>query len=116
MVKGLSHITFIVRHLDRMEDILAKVFGARRVYDSGNETFSLSKERFFLVGGELGNRASAHRGDSEVRFGGLRKYALTSSFRGASPGGRPWRAVPGIAREPGIQEHRLEESRAWPVL
>jgi len=55
MVKGLSHITFIVRDLDRMEDILAKVLGARRVYDSGNKTFSLSKERFFLVGGELGD-------------------------------------------------------------
>jgi fosfomycin resistance protein FosX len=55
MVKGLSHITFIVRDLDRMEDILAKVFGARRVYNSGNQTFSLSKERFFLVGGELGD-------------------------------------------------------------
>ena len=40
MVKGLGHITFIVRDLDRMEDILAKVLGARRVYDSGNETFS----------------------------------------------------------------------------
>jgi fosfomycin resistance protein FosX len=55
MVKGLSHITFIVRDLDRMEDILTKILGARRVYDSGNETFSLSKERFFLVGGELGD-------------------------------------------------------------
>jgi fosfomycin resistance protein FosX len=26
------------------------VLGARKVYDSGNETFSLSRERFFLVG------------------------------------------------------------------
>jgi len=68
MVKGLSHITFIVRDLDRMEDIFAKVLGARGVDDSGDETFSLSKERLFLVGEELGSGASAHRGDSEAKF------------------------------------------------
>lgn len=50
MVSGLSHITFIVRDLDRMEAILTRVLGARRVYDSGAETFSLSRERFFLIG------------------------------------------------------------------
>ncbi|AIJ50866.1 MULTISPECIES: FosX/FosE/FosI family fosfomycin resistance hydrolase [Brucella] len=50
MVQGLSHMTFIVRDLDRMEEILTTVFDARRVYDSGAETFSLSKERFFLIG------------------------------------------------------------------
>lgn len=50
MVQGLSHITFIVRNLDRMEEILTTVLGARKVYDSGAQTFSLSKERFFLVG------------------------------------------------------------------
>ncbi|MFN7023171.1 MAG: hypothetical protein ACK4QP_01325 [Pseudorhizobium sp.] len=45
-----SHITFIVQDLDRMESILTTVFSARKVYDSGVETFSLSKERFFLIG------------------------------------------------------------------
>lgn len=50
MVQRLSHMTFIVRDLDRMEEILTKVFDARKVYDSGQETFSLSKERFFLIG------------------------------------------------------------------
>lgn len=49
---GLSHVTFIVRDLDRMERILTAVLGAVRVYDSGAETFSLSEERFFLVGDE----------------------------------------------------------------
>lgn len=49
---GLSHVTFIVRDLDRMERILTEVLGAVRVYDSGAETFSLSAERFFLVGDE----------------------------------------------------------------
>lgn len=50
MVQGLSHITFIVKNLDRMEEILSNIFDARKVYDSGNDTFSLSKEKFFLVG------------------------------------------------------------------
>lgn len=47
---GLSHVTFIVRDLDRMERILTSVLGARRVYDSGSELHSLSEERFFLIG------------------------------------------------------------------
>jgi fosfomycin resistance protein FosX len=50
VIQGLSHLTFIVRDLDRMEAILTTVLGARKVYDSGDQTFSLSKERFFLVG------------------------------------------------------------------
>ena len=51
MVEGLSHLTFIVRDLDRMEAVLVNVLGAERVYDSGDGTFSLSKERFFTVAG-----------------------------------------------------------------
>ena len=50
MIEGLSHITFIVRDLDRMEKILISVLGARKVYDSGDNTFSVSRERFFLAG------------------------------------------------------------------
>jgi len=49
-IEGLSHITFIVRDLDRMDGVLTTVLGARRVYDSGSATFSLSRERFYLVG------------------------------------------------------------------
>ena len=52
MIEGLSHITFIVRDLDRMEGILVSVLGARKVYDSGDNTFSVSQERFFLAGEE----------------------------------------------------------------
>lgn len=50
MIEGLSHITFIVSDLDRMERFLTMIFGARKVYDSGTKTFSLSQERFFLIG------------------------------------------------------------------
>ncbi len=55
MVRGLSHLTFIVRDLDRMEALLTTVLGARKVYDSGDETFSVARERFFLVGAEAGD-------------------------------------------------------------
>ncbi len=51
MIEGLSHITFVVRDLDRMETILTTVLDARRTYDSGDRTFSLSRERFFDIGG-----------------------------------------------------------------
>ena len=50
MIEGLSHMTFIVRDLDRMSAILTGVFDAREVYDSGARQFSLSREKFFLIG------------------------------------------------------------------
>jgi len=50
LIEGLSHLTFVVRDLDRTERLLSSVLGARKVYDSGEHTFSLSKERFFLIG------------------------------------------------------------------
>lgn len=52
MIRALSHITFMVRDLDRMEDLLTGVVGARKVYDSGDESFSISRERFFVAGKE----------------------------------------------------------------
>jgi catechol 2,3-dioxygenase-like lactoylglutathione lyase family enzyme len=43
-------MTFVVADLDAMEEILVSVLGARKVYDSGSDTFSLSEERFFELG------------------------------------------------------------------
>ncbi len=51
MIEGLSHMTFIVRDLDKMEEMLTQVLDAIKIYDSGDQTFSLSKERFFDIGG-----------------------------------------------------------------
>ena len=51
MVQGLSHMTFIVSDLDKMERMLTTVLEAKKIYDSGDKTFSLSKERFFDDGG-----------------------------------------------------------------
>lgn len=50
MIEGLSHMTFVVKDLERMTEILTTVFGAKEVYSSGNETFSVSPEKFFLIG------------------------------------------------------------------
>ena len=51
MIEGLSHITFIVRDLDKMETLLTTIFDAEKIYDSGEATFSISRERFFSIGG-----------------------------------------------------------------
>ncbi|MEH1843355.1 MAG: FosX/FosE/FosI family fosfomycin resistance hydrolase [Nostoc sp.] len=51
MIQGISHITFIVRDLERMTKFLTFIFDAKEVYSSGNQTFSISKEKFFLIGG-----------------------------------------------------------------
>lgn len=51
MVEGISHITFIVMDLEKMKRIIVEVLGGEEVYSSGDETFSVSKEKFFLVNG-----------------------------------------------------------------
>lgn len=50
MIRGLSHITLLCRDLDRMAAILTGVLGAREVYSSGDETFSVAREKFFVLG------------------------------------------------------------------
>jgi catechol 2,3-dioxygenase-like lactoylglutathione lyase family enzyme len=50
VIEGLSHVTFVVRDLERMTRILTGIFGAREVYASGEETFSIAREKFFHVG------------------------------------------------------------------
>ena len=50
MVTGLSHITFVVKSLERSAPILHYVLGAKEVYSSGCKTFSIAKEKFFLLG------------------------------------------------------------------
>jgi len=51
MIEGLSHITFIVRDLDRTSSFLSGIFDAKEVYSSGDTTFPISREKFFLIGG-----------------------------------------------------------------
>ncbi|MDQ0361253.1 FosX/FosE/FosI family fosfomycin resistance hydrolase [Breznakia pachnodae] len=50
MIKGISHITFIVKDLDKMKLFLETIFDAKEVYSSDGKEYSLSKEKFFLIG------------------------------------------------------------------
>jgi fosfomycin resistance protein FosX len=50
-VEGLSHITLITRDLARMSAIVEGALGGREIYSSSEDTFSLSREKFFDVGG-----------------------------------------------------------------
>jgi fosfomycin resistance protein FosX len=51
MLQGLSHLTFIVRDLEKMARIITEVLGGEEVYSSGDNTFSTSREKFFIAGG-----------------------------------------------------------------
>ena len=50
MIQAISHLTFIVRDLDRAGRFFSHLFGAREIYSSGDETFSIAREKFFLIG------------------------------------------------------------------
>ena len=50
-MEGISHITLIVRDLSRMTTFLCDGLGAREVYDSAGHNYSLSREKFFVLGG-----------------------------------------------------------------
>lgn len=51
MINSVSHITFVVRDLARMAHFLCTIFDAHAVYDSGETSFSIAPEQFFLIGG-----------------------------------------------------------------
>ena len=51
MIQGLSHLTFIVRDLEKMTRIITEVLGGEEVYSSGDKIFSTSREKFFAAGG-----------------------------------------------------------------
>ncbi|EQC0695556.1 fosfomycin resistance hydrolase FosX [Listeria innocua] len=51
MISGLSHITLIVKDLNKTTTFLEEIFDAEEIYSSGDYTFSLSKEKFFLIAG-----------------------------------------------------------------
>lgn len=51
VIEGISHVTFLVRDLDRMATFLCEGLGAEEVYDSQGRNFSTSREKFFVLGG-----------------------------------------------------------------
>ena len=50
-IESLSHITFVVKDLERMTTFLCEGLGAEEVYDSKAKNFSISREKFFILGG-----------------------------------------------------------------
>ncbi|MEE3717663.1 FosX/FosE/FosI family fosfomycin resistance hydrolase [Tumidithrix elongata RA019] len=51
MIEGLSHITFVVSDLERTSIFLSTIFEAKEVYSSEDKTFSIAREKFFLING-----------------------------------------------------------------
>lgn len=51
MIESVSHITFIVKDVERMAQFLRAIFDAEEIYDSAGKNFSISYEKFFLIGG-----------------------------------------------------------------
>lgn len=49
-VLSLSHVTLIVSDLERSATLWRDGLGATEVYSSAEKTFSLSQEKFFLLG------------------------------------------------------------------
>jgi len=52
MIEGISHITFIVKDLDKTTKLFKTIFDAEEVYGSKEKNFSLYQERFFIIGGQ----------------------------------------------------------------
>jgi fosfomycin resistance protein FosX len=96
-VQGLSHITLIVRDLDQAARLLCDGMGAREVYDSARKNYSLSREKFFLLGdvwlvamqGEPDTRSYRHVAfkvdESDLAAYESKLRALGVEFRPARP-------------------------------
>ena len=49
LIYGISHITFIVKDLNKATNFFEEIFGAKEIYSSGDKKFSITKEKFFLI-------------------------------------------------------------------
>ena len=52
MIEGISHITFIVKDLERASTFFKSIFDAEEIYSSGDKTFSSARGKFFLISGQ----------------------------------------------------------------
>ena len=50
MISGISHRTFIVKNLTRSSVFFEEIFDAEEVYSSGEYTYSIAREKFFMIG------------------------------------------------------------------
>lgn len=51
MIEAISHITIVVRDVEKTAHFLRTVFDAREVYDSRKKNFSMAYVKYFIVGG-----------------------------------------------------------------
>jgi catechol 2,3-dioxygenase-like lactoylglutathione lyase family enzyme len=51
MITSISHVTFIVSDVKKMGEFLRTIFDAEEIYDSADKNYSLSYEKFFIIGG-----------------------------------------------------------------
>ncbi len=49
MIQGISHITLIVKDIEKTAVLFHKIFEAKEIYSSGDEFHSKSKEKFILI-------------------------------------------------------------------
>lgn len=49
MIEGISHITFIVKDLERASTFFSVIFDAEEIYSSRDKTFSIAPEKFFKI-------------------------------------------------------------------
>lgn len=50
-IKNLSHITLVCKNLEKTAHFLKTLLGAEEIYSSGDKTFSIAKEKFFIIAG-----------------------------------------------------------------
>jgi hypothetical protein len=50
VIEDMSHLTFIVKDLERAAAFFRFIFDAEEIYSSGDATFSLGREKFFMIG------------------------------------------------------------------
>ncbi len=49
MILGISHVTFIVKDLERTSTFFKTIFDTQEIYASEDKTFSLSREKYLLI-------------------------------------------------------------------
>jgi catechol 2,3-dioxygenase-like lactoylglutathione lyase family enzyme len=75
-IGAISHITFAVRDLEKSARFFVDALDAKEIYSSGEQRFSLAKEKFLLIGGAwialmeggLGCEPKNRRGYDHVAF------------------------------------------------
>lgn len=51
MIEGISHITLLVTDVEKSGALFKALFDAKETYSSNQKQFSISREKFFIVGG-----------------------------------------------------------------